>query len=549
MANGKLPEVGGALAVPQPSMRITRQPRDTAAEGLGEIGGSISQSAREINDVFEQEQARTDTLRVEDAFNKLRQRYVDLSVGNDGFGQKRGADAVKTPLLKDFSQKFDDYYGEIAGELDNGRQKEALHRRYEVTKTQFQQDILQHMIRENGVYHKNVLDSTIETESNIASMAWNRPDDVMASMERIRAANNEYGKFAGWDANTTNAQYVNNVSKLHAAVITEAVNNGNPGYAKLWLKTHRSQITPDMAENAAKDIETADIREQGQNKADAIFGKGKSRTQMMEEARSISDPKVRDDVVSRIKSRFVEEDAIRQRDYADAWDEASKIIAEGGSRDAIPPALWNRMSGDDRDRAESIIRQRNDRALKPDSAKALLTYFTLLDAAHNAPEAFARENLNAYIGLVDADKLERLKMLQGKPPEMAMSRTKDMVLKQGAADLGLDPKDMTKDTPNGRKLRAFYDRVDQEGAAFQAANSRIPSVKEWKEITDRLAITVARDPSAVFFKGERPAISAEIPGVPPDLIDELAYRVKEQNMPVTDENIKKLFDYIQRNSK
>jgi len=50
---------------------------------------------------------------------------------------------------------------------------------------------------------------------------------------------------------------------------------------------------------------------------------------------------------------------------------------------------------------------------------------------------------------------------------------------------------------------------------------------------------------AWVFQGDRPAIEAEVEGVPQDMVDDLACAVRSAGKPVTDENIKAVYRYLQ----
>jgi soluble lytic murein transglycosylase-like protein len=155
-----------------------------AAEAASQVGGMVLGIADKW---WEQEQLRQDRIRAEDATNKLSQSMIDLSIGDDGFSNKKGEAAVTQPLYKDYLSKFDDVSRQLASTLGNERQKDEFNQRYNIARRQFQTQILNHVTRENDVYQTNVAKDTVDTEVRKAGVDAFNPVTAEMSLVRINA--------------------------------------------------------------------------------------------------------------------------------------------------------------------------------------------------------------------------------------------------------------------------------------------------------------------------------------------------------------------------
>src|SRR5690606_17542964 len=114
-----------AMPLPMQSGISTPVPDGTQAlaRGLGQVA-----------EVFAREQAYADELRVEDAVNQLRERQLDLTLGQqNGFTNVKGRNVLPGQdgqgLSQRYTQQFEDVARELEGTLANDAQK-ALFRRY-----------------------------------------------------------------------------------------------------------------------------------------------------------------------------------------------------------------------------------------------------------------------------------------------------------------------------------------------------------------------------------------------------------------------------------
>lgn len=258
---------------PRPALGIAQSPdvpmgelaMGTALQQAGSQFGSLSE---EIN----REMQRVNKVRVEDAFSQLRNSQVDMTVGPDGFQQKKGGNAIKTPLLKDYSEKFNGEIDKISQSLENDNQRELFKQAAQVSKIQFTQDILQHLNVENKSYQKEVYNGAVVSEVRNASAQWNNPMAVAASLERIRAATNRYADENGFPEEYRNAAQLQDFSKVHSAVIGQALASKNFEYAKAWFDQYRDEIDPQTAKTLESSVEGAKQKQLTNGYTSAFLG-------------------------------------------------------------------------------------------------------------------------------------------------------------------------------------------------------------------------------------------------------------------------------------
>lgn len=190
----KLPTLEtSARPTPQPSGGIASYRGPTGAEtatgeSLIRLAGDMGAAGDQIHLAFKAEEEKTNTLRAEEAFSKLRERQLQLTFGEkDGFTNLRGSQAIDRPLAKEYGGRFNQAYREIESGLANDDQKIKFRTRATAARLQFDEGILRHLAQENEAYAKQVTDGAIKTE--VAAVAANPySGEAMAlSLERVNA--------------------------------------------------------------------------------------------------------------------------------------------------------------------------------------------------------------------------------------------------------------------------------------------------------------------------------------------------------------------------
>lgn len=255
-----------ARPTPQPSGGVARYRGDIpsleapgeATMALGnatsQFGSSLNEDAKQLFTAIKVEQDRVDRLRAEDAFSKLRDAQLDLTVGPDnGYENLKGSQAVGRPVADEFRKKFDNQADLISGSLSNDHQKEQFKQRASVARMQFQEGLARHLVKESDTYAKEVFEGTVKSEVHQATASWDDPMNVGLSIERITSAVNDQAERNHWPKQYREAVLQDSLGKVHSSVILQALASNNYVYAQQWYEAHKE----DVDVNTAKSLERA----------------------------------------------------------------------------------------------------------------------------------------------------------------------------------------------------------------------------------------------------------------------------------------------------
>jgi hypothetical protein len=222
---------------------------------LVRAGAQVANAGDEFGRLVKEEEKRVNTTRAEEAFNKLRERQLDLTIGDDGFANRRGADAITQPLLKDYSTRLDSISREIEGELGNDEQRELYRRRASISGNQFREDLLRHIHREGDVHAKQVFEGGVTVELRNATARWQDPAAVSLSLERVSGLIDQEAARGGWAPEAIAAAKLKHSSQIHSAVIGQALATDNYIFAQQWYEQNKEQIDPTTAKAVLKAVE------------------------------------------------------------------------------------------------------------------------------------------------------------------------------------------------------------------------------------------------------------------------------------------------------
>lgn len=258
----KLPtaESLGQVPIPQAGSSIASYRVDDSGEAPGRAlmaaGAALGREGEQFLQMKEVEQKRIDGLRAEDAFTKLREKQLDLTMGpKDGFINIKGGEAVNRPLFDEYSKKFTSEAEMIASTLGNDRQRELFMQRAKVAGLQFGEDILRHTVREGDVYANQVFEGTVNTEIRAATSHWKDPASVAVSIARVNAATNAQADRLGMAPEQREAKRLEINGKIHSAVVQQALASGDYKYAQDWYEANKADIDRPTAVAVQKAVE------------------------------------------------------------------------------------------------------------------------------------------------------------------------------------------------------------------------------------------------------------------------------------------------------
>lgn len=250
----------GARPDPQPaggivSVQATSGKESSAGLAMARAGQTIGGVGDDFFRLVKEEERRVNTTRAEEAFNGLRQRQLDLTIGEGGFIHKKGGDAINQPLLKDYTERLGNITKEIEGQLSNDEQRELFRKRAGISTLQFQEDLMRHIAREGDVHAKQAYEGGVAVELRSATARWQDPNAVALSLERIRGLVDQEAARGGWAAEAKEAELLKRTSAVHSSVIGQALATDNYVFAQQWYEANKTEIDPATAKAVQKAVE------------------------------------------------------------------------------------------------------------------------------------------------------------------------------------------------------------------------------------------------------------------------------------------------------
>ena len=532
----RLPELAGdRRPAPSPSSGVARYaPVDTSSVGrivsaagsdLKAGAAALGTGARDLAKAVAKEEDRIDQLAVEDAFNEARREQLRLTSGeSDGFLNVRGQEAVKRKLYSDYSSQLDESMLRISKTLTNDRQRDRFLRRAEVVKLQFGGDVLAHVRRESDAAAKATHLATVEIERQVAVDSYADPGAVALSIERIRRSIDDYADREGWSPEVRKAAVQEEVSGAHVGVIDHMLVVA-PARAKAYYNAHKKEISGSDRTRIEETLRVSDVQRRGQESSDAILAKvqpssddwaGEQR-RALQAARSISDPKLRDEAVKRVSARLREMDYLREQETEQVRDQIWNLELRGGR---VPPSMIEHLQRRDPAALRAFNAYQTSGAPDASNPTVLQNLNQSYRAAILGDPTFLQTDIrNHYHQLTVADRekwenrqssllssvVGEEKSQQGKDVARSYSTAMSIVDRQlRAADIDPTPKEGSDDA---KKLVRFQERIFAEVDAWHLANpGRKMPEGEIRSIAAGLLETVTiEDGGFLWFDAEAPA--------------------------------------------
>lgn len=259
----KLPDISalGQRPTPEPSLGVISVRGTTGAESaigetLVQVGKQFGATANEWQRQLDIEKAKVDRIKAEDALNRLEDARLKLTTDEkDGFQTRRGSNAITSDFTKDYTQRFDAAVSEIANSLQDPEQKRLFQLRAGPSRRTFAQNLQSHVMHQRDAYDKQVFDGTLDTTIRAATSAWQSAPDVQAQILRANASIDDHARDKGWAPEMVAAAKLDFATKVHQAVIGQAIAAEETTYAKKWFEQYKDQIDPRTAQLLYKTVE------------------------------------------------------------------------------------------------------------------------------------------------------------------------------------------------------------------------------------------------------------------------------------------------------
>jgi hypothetical protein len=226
--------------IPQPGRAVASYRAGLAEEAMGRLGGQITEMANREAD-------RLNALQAEDALNKLAEKKLDLTYGQNGFANVRGGNVLSGKLTDTYPQQFNSAVDEIANGLANDAQRQLFKQHANKQLLGFKSDVIRHVVSESEKYDSQVQQGTFSVATEQAAANWNDPIAVLGAKSNIEDAIESRVKSGRLAPEAAQALRLEKLSKLNTAVVMRALQERNLDYADSYMKDH------------GKDMDVADL--------------------------------------------------------------------------------------------------------------------------------------------------------------------------------------------------------------------------------------------------------------------------------------------------
>lgn len=384
------------------------------------FGAALGDAGSQLGRVIAHELQRQNADAVQSAMNDVVLERARLTVDPEhGYANVRGEAALQRQdgkaLDAVYGQRLQEAADGIGQRLTNPAQRDAFQAQTEQLIGQFREKVIAHAGREAVGLRVSTQAGTVDTAQKVMGLQWGDVDAVAQSQQAIKHATAELGRLQGWSSAETLSKTVDALSVGHQAVIAGALQAGKTDYAREYMHRVNAELTPAARLRLQGNIKQVQTLEQAQAFADDATARGLSAQDAVRQARERFSGDEEEAAVREVKTRFAEAEAMKASAQRAASDEAWKVIANGGGRKNIAPALWDSLGGAEQRQINDYLDAKWRRAKadaegrgNEDTADGLRTYIGLMDMAANEPGKFVDLDLSRYAPFMTKAHMERL---------------------------------------------------------------------------------------------------------------------------------------------
>lgn len=344
--------------------------------GLDDLGkGSIYASK-----ALDENQEQKDKTAADDLFNQFELASQDILNNKDnGYLTKSGKAALDSTqsTLENLEKTRDS----IINSTENNRTKafamQSINKRY----IGIEEAIKQHETEQNQKWKSDVLNNTIDLQTQRAIINKYNTNEIYKAIGNIRTAIAD--KSGESDPELLKQLQDKATSNIHLAIIEGRIGDKALN-AKEYFEAHKNEIDPSKWDEAQKLINTNDADVRSRLLADQWLSSGLTEEQAYEKAHSIQDLDLRDATESKVNALYGKKRELEKQVYNDKLDSFWNTFESNPDINNIP--AW--MDGKDRITAKNFAL---GGARQDDN-----TYVDLTEMSMTNADAFVKINLNEY---------------------------------------------------------------------------------------------------------------------------------------------------------
>lgn len=322
-----------ARPTPRPGRQVNvNAVQDTTYQSIGEGLSAVEQA-------FVKVKTYDDKLATEDAYNKLQQQTIDLSIGDQGFTQIKSNGVVDQPVYTDYMDRFGQAKDQIAQSLKNDNQRRMFESRASIAQQRYGADLVTHIQAQKQVYFNQVIDSGIEVEKQTAAANAVSPAVIATSIDRTNRLIDSQADYEQWPAAQRKQKKLEATTGIHGAVINNLLAAENDIAASEYYKKHKKEIAGTAYDDIERALLDSSVRRQSQDIVDDISTQDLSLQDALDKVKKETDGMVRDASIKRVHALYEEKAAQARAIHAQNKQLALQSVNETGTTDGIEPAV------------------------------------------------------------------------------------------------------------------------------------------------------------------------------------------------------------------
>jgi hypothetical protein len=509
---------------------------------LQQIGRAGQQAAFAYKRIQDEE----DTAKAYEAYTLgSEENRAMLNDPEKGLYQRKGSDANGT--YKDALKGLDDIYFARTKDLSPGA-RGKFNQLWRNKRERTLESVSRFEVQKRNEFKQSAAEAAIKTSINDAVENYNNPQQIADSIELGESTIRE--TFKGQPQEAVDLRIEAYKTELHGSIIDRMVLD-NPLAADQYYRKVKDQIGGKQQVVIEKYLEAGTQRAASQAATDQIVVKHESFEEQLVAARKIKDPIIRDNVVSRVKQRYNENQTITAERNKEISSRAWQTVLDTKSVDAIPINEWTALDGKTQKALTEYANRRNDPKTN------ILKWKELNDLYIGDPQAFAEVNLLEYVNDLSQSDFKKFsegqqKLQSGDLVNNIKSRTHTQIANDRLQAIGIKTT-ASASKGDAEKSALFMRRLEEEMAVFAQDSGKEPNAQQIEQIVDKLLIKADTGIFSEKFSfelesGEDFEVD-DIDDIPLAERRKIVQAIEATGAQATEENILKLINEKLRNDK
>jgi hypothetical protein len=483
-------------AVQQRAIQGARVSADTSVETFG--GGqaltqrqqALTGIAETVTRIEQEERQKANDIATTDYYTKLAQKKQELFWDtNKGVIARKGKDSFSA--LDDYGKEFDAYADELEQGLASPEQREMAQKIRARERLEFDESIHRHMAKESSEFQDQTVKAGIKTARDEAVLNYMDPEKVKRSIQLQESLIMQGA--SGKPPALVQAEVQEVRSQTHASVIERRLTNGDDTGAMKYFEAVKGEITdPTSLKHLETALNEGKLRGQSQRTSLSIVRGSADLGEALEKTLAIKDPKLQDEVRSRVKDYFQTKKAAEKERQDELFQAAANFTEQ--TKERPDPVTWSALDLSQRNAIDARIKQLKE-GVQPETKWDSYYELKTLASSPATRSQFLQTNLLQYRTQFADTEFKELVNLQtslrkgDEKVEKILDgfRSDSAIVNDALKEIGVNPSPKPG-SDDAMKVSLFRRKVDEQVQLLQQRTGKKITNDEMQNIVDNLTI-------------------------------------------------------------